>query len=217
MKSQEFNKVLKENGLVLDLNKNQTFLLEKIYQFQSKNDYFEIIEFQQLNEDIELEFIDEQLNLFQERKLLQYTIDSQGIIFNFDYLINLFKKLDQNIFFSYWSKEEKMHWIKKNLLLKIKSEIFPEKALEYIENNFAFFLEEYLRDVNFNFDNFYNKYLNSTSNLNIEKQLPLEKEQTSFKKETERQEMKMFFEDLDKKTIKSQKKLAQKNWFEEDE
>ncbi len=219
MKFQQFSRALKDNSLVLDLNENQTFLLEKIYQFQSKNDYFEIIEFQQQNSDIELEFIDEQLNIFQEKKLLQYNIGELGIIFDFENILDLFAKLNQNMFFQYWANDEKKCWIKKHFL--IKSKISPIDALKHIEDNFLVFVESYLTNENFDFETFFNQKIIKPKVSEVQDSFIEENESmvdiAIDDNDNDRTKIKMFFDDLDKKVIKPQKKLAQKNWFEEEE
>ncbi len=225
MKSQEFNKFLKENSLVLGLTNDQTFLMEKIYQFQFKHNYFEIIEFQKLNSDIELEFIDEQLNFFQEQKYFQYNIGTDGIVFDFKNLINLFNKLNQNIFFLYWSQNEKILWIKK-MLLSEKNNQDPKFVLDYIENHFNDFVNQYLKNEKFDITIFLNKLNDDDFEINElkspEKKLskPILKENDELIEESENVKDTAFinfFKELDNTTIKKEKKLTQKSWFEEDE
>ncbi len=222
MKPQEFNKFLKENSLVLGLTNNQTFLMEKIYQFQYKNNFFEIIEFQKLNNDIELEFIDEQLNIFQEQKYLQYNIGNDGVVFDFNNLINLFNKLNQNIFFLYWTHDEKILWVKKILLSK-KSKQDAKVALDYIENHFSDFIEQYLTNEKFDIETFLKddndsrEEVESKTTPNKSSNHILKKEDKDIKENKEDVAFINFFKELDNTTIKKEKKLAQKSWFEEDE
>ncbi len=214
-----------ENSLVFDLKKDQTILLKKIYEFQENNKYFELIKFQKKNSQFSIEFIDDFLIQLESQKILNFEIDHLGIIFNFKELIDTLNNLNQNVFMSYWSEISKKLWIKKTFQKNIKSGFLLEDIYMFLNDNYENFIVEYSKNINFDLNTFFkeiskknsskvNKFEFNNENVinhqEINEEIPLIN--NKFKSE-------VFFNkpsyNINNNSKEDNKKLTQKNWFEE--